>query len=90
MDFTDIQKLKDELFQYSEDLHSSYLFYTMTCDKLVKEVEQLKAENENLKHKIEVTKKTLVKSNKSGKINDTIWVDKLTTLWDYLGIEVNE
>lgn len=53
MDFTDIQKLKDELFQYSEDLHSSYLFYTMTCDKLVKEVEQLKAENENLKHKIE-------------------------------------
>ena len=53
--------------------------------------EELKAENEELKRKITKIFACLIKANRTNKIVDTLWVDNITTLWDYitltLGIE---
>lgn len=55
------------------------------------QIDQLKVENERLKRKITEIFACLIKANRTNKIVDTIWVDDITTLWDYiaqsLGIE---
>ena len=56
-----------------------------------KQLDQLKAENEELRRSITKIFACLIKANRTNKIVDTIWVDRITTLWDYiartLGIE---
>lgn len=56
-----------------------------------KQLDNLKAENEELKRNITEIFACLIKANRSGIITDTIWVGTITTLWDYiaqtLGIE---
>ena len=53
--------------------------------------EELKAENEELIRRITKIFACLIKANRTNKIVDTLWVDNITTLWDYiaqtLGIE---
>ena len=53
--------------------------------------EELKAENEELIRRITKIFACLIKANRTNKIVDTILVDNITTLWDYiaqtLGIE---
>ena len=55
------------------------------------ELDQLKAENEELIRRITKIFACLIKANRTNKIVDTLWVDNITTLWDYvaqtLGIE---
>ena len=50
-----------------------------------------KAENEELIRRITKIFACLIKANRTNKIVDTLWVDNITTLWDYiaqtLGIE---
>ena len=53
--------------------------------------DKLKAENEELIRRITKIFACLIKANRTNKIVDTLWVDNITTLWDYiaqtLGIE---
>ena len=52
--------------------------------KLQQQRDQLKTENEKLIRKITEIFACLIKANRSGIITDTLWVDKITTLWDYI------
>ena len=59
--------------------------------RFVDELDQLKAKNEELIRRITKIFACLIKANRTNKIVDTLWVDNITTLWDYiaqtLGIE---
>ena len=46
--------------------------------------EELKAENEEMIRRITKIFACLIKTNRTNKIVDTIWVDNITTLWDYI------
>ena len=54
--------------------------------KLHQQLDQLKAENEKLIRKITEIFACLIKANRTNKIVDTIWVDNITTLWDYIAL----
>lgn len=60
-------------------------------DKQINECEELQAENAELIRRITKIFACLIKANRTNKIVDTLWVDNITTLWDYiaqtLGIE---
>lgn len=69
----------------------------MDREKILEEIEktkeqlaQLKEENDQLRKRIVIIFDCLIKANRDV-IVDTLWVDKITTLWDYiaqtLGIE---
>lgn len=49
-------------------------------------LDQLKAENEGLKRKIIKIFACLIKANRANKILDTLWIDNITTLWDYIAL----
>ena len=51
-----------------------------------KQLDQLKAENEELRRSITKIFACLIKANRTNKIVDTIWVDNITTLWDYIAL----
>ena len=59
--------------------------------KKQKDYAELKAENDELIRRITKIFACLIKANRTNKIVDTLWVDNITTLWDYiaqtLGIE---
>ena len=59
--------------------------------ELEEQLDQLKAENAELVRRITKIFACLIKANRTNKIVDTLWVDNITTLWDYiaqtLGIE---
>lgn len=78
------EKLEEELAKVYEDIKHSPLCYK--CDK----EECLRKENEELRKRIVTIFDCLIKANRDI-IVDTLWVDKITTLWDYiaqtLGIE---
>ena len=54
--------------------------------RFVDELEQLKTENEELIRRITKIFACLIKANRTNKIVDTIWVDNITTLWDYIAL----
>ena len=53
---------------------------------LGQDFDQLKAENEELRRSITKIFACLIKANRTNKIVDTIWVDNITTLWDYIAL----
>lgn len=55
-------------------------------DKIKDLQEQLKEENEELKRRIIKIFACLIKANRTNKIVDTLWVDDITTLWDYIAL----
>ena len=59
-------------------------------EKTKEQLAQLKEENDRLRKRIVIIFDCLIKANRDV-IIDTLWVDKITTLWDYiaqtLGIE---
>ena len=70
---------------------SNYCRFVDELDQLKKTNEELKKENEELIRRITKIFACLIKANRTNKIVDTLWVDNITTLWDYiaqtLGIE---
>ena len=50
------------------------------------ELDQLKAENEELRRNIIKIFACLIKANRTNKIVDTLWVDDIVTLWDYIAL----
>ena len=53
---------------------------------LGQDFDQLKAENEDLRRSITKIFACLIKANRGGKIIDTLWVDNIITLWDYIAL----
>ena len=53
---------------------------------LSRQLEQFKVENDKLKKRITKIFACLIKANRTNKIFDTIWVDNITTLWDYIAL----
>ena len=83
------KKLEEWLEKYnqvSRDFHNGDFCNTEKCQQLA----QLKEENNRLRKRIVTIFDCLIKANRDV-IVDTLWVDKITTLWDYiaqtLGIE---
>ena len=83
------EELKERLESFQKDY--SKLYQVIENKGYIKELNQLKAENEKLIRKITEIFACLIKANRSGIITDTIWVGAMTTLWDdiaqTLGIE---
>lgn len=83
------KKLEEWLEKYnqvSRDFHNGDFCNTEKCQQLA----QLKEGNDRLRKRIVTIFDCLIKANRDV-IVDTLWVDKITTLWDYiaqtLGIE---
>ena len=53
---------------------------------LQQQFDQLKTKNEGFKRRITKIFACLIKANRTNKIVDTIWVDNITTLWDYIAL----
>ena len=54
--------------------------------KLEKQLKRKEQECEELRRSITKIFTCLIKANKTNKIVDTIWVDRITTLWDYIAL----
>lgn len=80
------KELLEKYNQVSRDFHNGDFCNTEKCQQLA----QLKEENDTLRKRIITIFDCLIKANRDV-IVDTLWVDKITTLWDYiaqtLGIE---
>ena len=74
-----------------EELTKNYLAVIQQRNAAEHQLDQLKVENKELRNKITEIFACLIKSNRVGVITDTLWVDDIMTLWDYiaqtLGIE---
>ena len=77
--------------QKCEELKEKVKKYGEINEQETKDYAELKAENEELIRRITKIFACLIKANRTNKIVDTLWVDNITTLWDYiaqtLGIE---
>ena len=51
-----------------------------------KQLKRKEQECEELRRSITKIFACLIKANRGGKIVDTIWVDRITTLWDYIAL----
>lgn len=54
--------------------------------KLEKQFKRKEQECEELRRSITKIFACLIKANNRGKIIDTLWVDNITTLWDYIAL----
>ena len=81
----------EELKEDRERWKSNFNGKVSAIEELLHQLDQLKAENEELRRSITKIFACLIKANRTNKIVDTLWVDNITTLWDYiaqtLGIE---
>ena len=80
---------EQECFQLANVYHCLVKIANHRLNKiedLQQQLDQLKTENEELKRKITKIFVCLIKANKTNKIVDTIWVDNITTLWDYIAL----
>ena len=70
--------------QECEDLKEKDKKYGEINEQETKDYAELKAENEELIRRITKIFACLIKANRTNKIVDTLWVDNITTLWDYI------
>ena len=54
--------------------------------KLEKQFKRKEQECEELRRSITKIFDCLIKANRTNKIVDTLWVDNITTLWDYIAL----
>ena len=77
--------------QECEELKEKVKKYGEINEQETKDYAELKAENDELIRRIIKIFACLIKANRTNKVVDTLWVDNITTLWDYiaqtLGIE---
>ena len=67
-----------------EELTKNYLTVIQQRNAAEHQLDQLKVENKELRNKITEIFACLIKSNRVGVITDTLWVDDIMTLWDYI------
>ena len=53
-----------------------------------KQLKHKEQENEELRRSITKIFACLIKANRTNKIVDTLWVDDITTLWDYIALSL--
>ena len=70
----------DKFNQASRDFHNGNFCNTEKCQTLA----QLKEENDRLRKRIITIFACLIRANRANKIGGTLWVDDITTLWDYI------
>ena len=76
----------EELKEDVERWKSNFNRKVSAIDELLHQLDQLKAENEELRRSITKIFACLIKANRTNKIVNTIWVDRITTLWDYIAL----
>ena len=84
-----IQDKEQECFQLANVYHSLVRIANNRLDKITdlqQQLDQLKAKNEELIIRITKIFACLIKANRIDKIVDTLWVDDITTLWDYIAL----
>lgn len=79
-----LDQLKAELEQYKKSKQASYEALQTKCNELELENRKLKAEVINKTDTIEHIFRCLIKANYQGKLNDTIFINKFSTLFDYI------
>ena len=72
--------------QECEELKEKVKKYGEINEQETKDYAELKAENEELIRRITKIFACLIKANRTNKIVDTLWVDDITTLWDYIAL----
>ena len=84
-----LQAKEQECEELKEDVErwkSNFNGKVSAIEELLHQLDQLKAENEELRRSITKIFACLIKANRTNKIVDTIWVDNITTLWDYIAL----
>ena len=76
----------EELKEDRERWKSNFNGKVSAIEELLQQLDQLKAENEELRRSITKIFACLIKANRTNKIVNTIWVDRITTLWDYIAL----
>ena len=76
----------EELKEDVERWKSNFNGKVSAIEELLHQLDQLKAENEELRRSITKIFACLIKANRGGKIIDTLWVDGIITLWDYMAL----
>ena len=76
----------EELKEDRERWKSNFNGKVSAIEELLHQLDQLKAENEELRRSITKRFACLIKANRTNKIVNTIWVDRITTLWDYIAL----
>ena len=82
-ELVDLYKAKE---QECEELKEKVKKYGEINEQETKDYAELKAENEKLIRRITKIFACLINANRTNKIVDTIWVDSITTLWDYIAL----
>ena len=70
----------DKFNQVSRDLYNGNFCNTEKCQQLA----NLKEENDRLRKRITTIFACLIRANRANMIGGTLWVDSITTLWDYI------
>ena len=76
----------EELKRDVERWKSNFNGKVSAIEELLQQLDQLKAENEELRKSITKIFACLIKANRGKIIIDTLWVDGITTLWDYIAL----
>ena len=78
-----VQEQREIIDQYSKEIE---MYKKYQGKRASKREEELKAENKELIRRITKIFACLIKANRTNKIVDTLWVDNITTLWDYIAL----
>ena len=76
------EKLKEDVERWKSNFNGK----VSAIEELLHQLDLLKAENEELRRSITKIFTCLIKANNRGKIIDTLWVDDIITLWDYMAL----
>ena len=87
--YKQLKRKEQECEELKEDVErwkSNFNGKVSAIEELLHQLDQLKAENEELRRSITKIFACLIKANRGGKIIDTLWVDDIMTLWDYIAL----
>lgn len=87
--FKQLKHKEQECFELANVYHYLVKIANNRLNKikdLQQQFDQLKTKNEGFKRRITKIFACLIKANRTNKIVDTIWVDNITTLWDYIAL----
>lgn len=87
--FKEWKRKEQECFELANVYHYLVKIANNRLNKiedLQQQFDQLKTKNEEFKRKITKIFACLIKANRTNKIVDTIWVDNIMTLWDYIAL----
>ena len=87
--YKQLKRKEQECEELKEDVErwkSNFNGKVSAIEELLHQLDQLKAENEELRRSITKIFACLIKANRTNKIVDTLWFNGITTLWDYIAL----